>query len=390
MRFNKSAAATALVSFIALGVLSCTGDGGNSNRRDGAGATQKPGRWIAQYRSPASLKYSGMNLVVFYYSGISVVSPTTVFVCGDTPNPRSGDERIAVVLRTADGGQQWTDTPIEVPGMQIPTLNAIHFVSPDVGWAVGVDSGGDGVVLKTIDGGSSWRATRLSQKEVPTTVFFVDADTGWIGGATPPPGEDEGIGGPSAILLTTDGGQTWQSRYNVPISIYHVFFLDKMNGWASGSKGIIYNTTDGGISWDTQRTEIESADGPIDPTGEGSKQFAVGSLQFIDKDHGFAAASATEYTGGRLLVTSNGGQSWRRAWIVADAGVRDVFFVTPDEGWVLTDQGQYVYHTVDGGRSWISEPKVFEQDVTLSRFGGADAGHIWAVGGGAIFYRVSE
>jgi photosystem II stability/assembly factor-like uncharacterized protein len=247
-----------------------------------------------------------MNLAVFYYSGISVVSPTTVFICGDTPNPKSGDERTAVILRTTDGGQQWTDTPVELPGILIPTLNAIHFISPVVGWAVGVDSGEDGVVLKTTDGGVSWRATRLKQKQVPTTVFFVDADIGWIGGATPPPGEDEGIGGPSAILVTTDGGQTWQSRYNVPISIYRVFFLDKINGWASGSKGIIYNTTDGGISWDTQRTEIESADGPIDPTGEGSKQFAVRGLHFIDKDHGFAAAVATEGSAGRLLVTANG------------------------------------------------------------------------------------
>lgn len=390
MEFNKRAVAFAFVSFIALGAFGCKGSTSNSNQAQIArGAAAKPGKWVAQYRAPASLSYSDMNLAVFYYSGISVVSPNVVFICGDTPNAK-GDERLGVIVRTTDGGQNWTDTPIDIPKMHIPTLNAIHFISPDVGWAVGVDSGEDGVVLKTTDGGLSWTGTRISQKQVPIAVFFLDANNGWIGGGTPPPGEDEGHGGPSALLTTTDGGLTWQTRYNFPVSIYRVLFVDKMNGWASGSKGVIYNTDDGGLTWNTQRTEIETGDGPQDLQGEGMKLFAVRGLQFIDKDNGFAAASATEGEAGRLLVTSNGGTAWRRQWVVTNAGVSDIFFVSPNEGWALTDKGSYVYHTVDGGRSWLSEPKAFEQDVTLSRLGGADAGHIWAVGGGAIFFRVSE
>ena len=91
-----------------------------------------------------------------------------------------------------------------------------------------------------------------------------------------------------------------------------------------------------------------------------------------------------------MLATSNGGAAWRRQWMVTGAGVRDIFFASVDEGWAITDQGQYVYHTLDGGKSWLSEPKIFEQDVTLARFGGIGADHVWAVGGGAIFYRVRE
>ena len=115
----------------------------------------------------------------------------------------------------------------------------------------------------------------------------------------------------------------------------------------------------------------------------------IRGLQFIDKDHGFAAAGSTEQQAGRMLVTSNGGAAWRRQWMVASA-VRDVFFLNTNEGWALTDQGPYINHTVDGGRSWLSEPKVFEQDVAIARVAGADASHVWAVGGGAIFFRVSE
>jgi photosystem II stability/assembly factor-like uncharacterized protein len=389
MQSGKRAVAIVFVSLILFGTLACKHSQNTNSQSSAPAAAAKPGKWVAQYRSPASLSYSGINLAEFYYSGISVVSPDVVFVCGDTPAPK-GNERVAVILKTTDGGQHWSDTPIELPKIKIPTLNSIHFISVDVGWAVGVDSGDDGVVLKTTDGGSSWAATRIGHKEVPTTVFFLDTNNGWIGGATPPPGDEEGIGGPSALLTTTDGGHTWEARYNLPISIYRVFFVDKMNGWASGTKGVIYNTVDGGLTWNTQRTEIETGDGAVDLTGEGVKQFAVSGLQFIDKDHGFAGASATEGEGGRLLATSNGGVAWRRVWIVPNAGVRDVFFLNQNEGWVLTDKGVYLNHTIDGGRSWLSEPKVFEQDVPLLRIAGADSGHIWAIGGGAIFFRVTE
>jgi len=389
MEFNKRPALFLLASLIALGASSCKTQQSNSNRQGVPAATPKPAKWVAQYRPPASLSYSGVNLSVFFYTGISVVSPSVVFVCGDTPNPGSLEERVGVIVRTTDGGQHWTEISVERPEMVIPSLNAINFISPDVGWAVGVDSGGEGIVLKTTDGGSSWAPTRIGYKQVPVAVFFVDADNGWIGGATPPPGEDEGMGGPSAILATTDGGNTWNSQNNIPLSILRIFFADKMNGWASGTSGVIYNTTDGGRSWDKQRTEIEAGDGPVDPRGEGAKQFAIRGLQFIDKDHGFAAAGSTEQQAGRMLVTSNGGAAWRRQWMVASA-VRDVFFLNTNEGWALTDQGPYINHTVDGGRSWLSEPKVFEQDVAISRVAGADASHVWAVGGGAIFFRVSE
>ncbi|SRR6266404_480238 len=389
MKLNKRTAGLVFLALVTVAGLCCKPSGNKNGQQGKTGTPSKPGHWIAQYRSPASLSYSNADLAVFYYSAISVVSADVVFVCGDVPNPK-GEERQAVVVRTTDGGHNWTEIPIHLPGVEIQALNAIHFISPDLGWAVGADSGNDGVVVKTTDGGSTWALTRIAEKEVPTAVCFVDADHGWIGGATPPPGEEEGLGGPSAILATADGGRTWQAQYNIPVSIYRIFFLNPTTGWASGSKGIIYNTSDGGRTWDTQRTELETGDGPIDLNGEGIKEFAIRGLQFIDKDHGFAAATATEEQTGRVIITSNGGAAWRRQWIVKGAGVRDVFFVDADEGWALTDQGQYVYHTIDGGKSWLSEPRVFEQDVAPSRLAGADQSHIWLVGGGAIFCRVTD
>lgn len=379
----------ALASLVLLVSLGCNGTQQNSNQQSDKGGARKPARWVAQYRSPASLKQQDVMLGFFYYSSISVVSPSVVFVAGDVPGPKGDEDRINVILRTTDGGQSWIEKTVEHPGIVIPRLNCIFFISPEVGWAVGVDLADNGLLLKTTDGGENWAVSRIGVNQIPMAIFFTDSQTGWMGGATPGPGEDEGAGGPSVILGTTDGGQTWQPQLNTPVSIFDICFVGA-RGWASGTRGAIYHTDDGGRTWNSQRTELEVGDGPMSMSSEGAKQFGLVGVHFIDAEHGFAAASSEEEDTGRLLATSDGGTTWRRQWIVADSGVRDVCFISPNEGWAVTDRGQYVYHTVDGGRTWLSEPKVFEQDVTSVRLGAADATHVWAVGGGAVFFRVTE
>lgn len=368
---------------------SCKDQAQNSSGANQTAST-KPGRWIAQYRSPASMNIQGTNLATYSYSSLSVVSRDVVFVAGDIPHPSIREERIAVVIRTTDGGKNWTETTIEQPGMRIPTLNSIHFISPELGWAVGLDSAGYGVTLKTTDGGTSWAASKLNFNQAPTSVFFIDSENGWIGGSTPPPGEDDGDGGPSDLLATTDGGITWRSQRRLPVTITDIFFLDKTNGWAAGTSGAIYHTTDGGLTWDSQRSELESGEGPVDLTGDAAKGLAIFGIHFTTLQSGFAAAGGIEEDTGRILGTTNGGQAWSRKLIVGDKGVRDVFFLNPDVGWAIIFDGHYVYHTTDGGRNWLSEQVQFEQDVPFFRIAAADASHVWAAGGGAIFFRVTD
>jgi photosystem II stability/assembly factor-like uncharacterized protein len=386
---------SARVGLLAISILvganfsSCWRDQANRNQQSRQ-SSSRLSKWVAQYRSPRSAGLTGNVLARFFYSAISVVSPDVVFVAGDMPLSLTTEDRVGVVLKTNTGGSEWSETPLQASGMLVTTLNSIHFVNENAGWTVGADANRSGVIARTTDGGGSWAISRLEQKQIPTSVFFADETNGWIGGATPPAGEDEGSGGPSAILATTDGGTTWQPQINLPVSIDDLFFLNAQTGWASGTKGTVYHTTDGGRSWNSQRTEIETGDSIVIPGTEGAKLFRVLGIQFTDPDHGFAAAAAEEEDTGRLLATSNGGAAWHRQWITADAGLRDVYFSDMNEGWALPDQGAFVYHTIDGGHSWLAESKVFEQDVLLVRVAGADAGHIWAVGGGAIFHRVTE
>ncbi|HKP87757.1 MAG TPA: YCF48-related protein [Blastocatellia bacterium] len=391
MQIKSRVARLTIVSLVALLSFSCKSVQKNGNQARPDSNPTKPARWVAQYRSPLSAGFEGNALPEnFFYSSISVVSPSIVYVAGDMRNPKTKDGRVGVAVKTTDGGQTWAETILEQPNMQVKALNSVHFINSEEGWIVGVDSAHLGIMFKTTDGGRNWSFSRISVKQAPTSVFFADQNTGWMGGATPYPGEDEGPGGPSDILGTTDGGHTWQSQIRVPVSIHDLFFLDKMTGWAGGSKGAIYHTTDGGRTWNAQRSELELADGPQAANSEGSKLFNIYGIHFTDAQHGYAVAGAEEESTGRVLGTSNGGEVWSKQRIIGDAGARDVFFVNPSEGWILADQARYVYHTIDGNQSWLSEPRIFEQDVPQVRLAAADASHVWAVGGGAIFFRVSD
>jgi photosystem II stability/assembly factor-like uncharacterized protein len=376
---------------IALFSFSCGLFQKNTNQRNANTSAPKPARWVAQYRSPLSTGITGNALPEnFFYSSISVISSSIVYVAGDMVNPKTKDGRVGVIVHTTDGGQNWAETILEQPNMMVDAMNALHFINAEEGWTVGIDTGQLGIMFKTADGGKTWEFIRLSAKQAPTSVFFADSNTGWMGGSTPPTDGDADTGGPSDILGTTDGGRTWSSQMRVPVSIYDIFFIDKTTGWAAGSKGAIYHTTDGGRTWNSQRSELELGDGPTVLSSEGSKLFKVYGIHFVNAQTGYAVASAEEETTGRVLGTSNGGETWAKQRIVGDAGARDILFVSPNEGWILTDKGQYIYHTVDGNRTWLAEPRVFEQDVQQVRLGAADSGHVWAVGGGAIFFRVSD
>ena len=378
-----------IVLLIALFSFSCNLFQKNTNQRNANASAPKSCRWVAQYRSPLSAGYTGNALPEnFFYSSISVISSSIVYVAGDMRNPKTKDGRVGVIVQTTDGGQNWTETILEQPNMMVEALNAVHFINAEEGWTVGIDSAQLGIMFKTSDGGRNWEFLRLSAKQTPTTIFFADSNTGWMGGSTPSPDGDEDTGGPSDILGTTDGGRTWNSQMRVPVSIYDIFFIDKTTGWATGSKGAIYHTTDGGRTWNSQRSELELGDGPTILSSEGSKLFKVYGIHFTDAQNGYAAASAEEETTGRVLGTTNGGETWAKQRIVGDAGARDILFVSPSEGWILTDKGQYIYHTVDSNRTWLAEPRVFDQEVQQIRLGAADASHVWAVGGGAIFFRV--
>ena len=153
----------------------------------------------------------------------------------------------STLLRTTDAGLTWN---VIKTGFSI---NAIDFPTPQKGIAVGPD----GLILMTTDGGATWEDHSFLTTDNLYAVHFYDADTGYAVGGT------EMITG--LILKTTDGGATWHKQF-LP-SIYPLYAVATTGNCAStgGLWCLLFGTTNGGIQ--------VSTDPRMNPRGAGAVIF---------------------------------------------------------------------------------------------------------------------
>lgn len=151
------------------------------------------------------------------------------------------------------------------------------------------------------------------------------------------------------ILLTQDGGKTWQRRPSGTLkALSSVSFADDQHGFIAGSGGTLLATKDGGASWVAQRSGTQEQLLGV---------YAVSPLQV------FAVGAF-----GTLLSTSDGGGNWSKhelKWdtlieqIVKEAGyvepnLNAIYFNSSESGWIVGEFG-LVIHTKDGGKTWVSQ-----------------------------------
>jgi photosystem II stability/assembly factor-like uncharacterized protein len=68
----------------------------------------------------------------------------------------------SVIHTTTDGGQTWRDKHAHLPG-GIVALHDLWLFADGKGWATGTDIGGGVHVLRTNDGGNSWSLSPVPQ-----------------------------------------------------------------------------------------------------------------------------------------------------------------------------------------------------------------------------------
>jgi len=174
-------------------------------------------------------------------------------------------------------------------------------------------------------------------------IFFLDANHGFVASG---PG--------SAILVTTDGGNTWSSAFTHPGTYFRaLLFTDALHGFA-GNIGaglsasitdatLLYQTSDGGGTW-----------APV-TTVTGSAAQGVCNFSAIDATHlvGVGRANGPAH----LLRSSDGGGSW----VATDLGqyfsmVIDAHFTSITEGVVAGMNAAAtacaILRTTDGGATY--------------------------------------
>jgi len=154
------------------------------------------------------------------------------------PVSESGTNSADTIRKTTNGGVNWF-----APwgsNAQV-SFNSIHFSDVNNGWAVGAA----GLVMKTTNGGNSWTYmtnTGLTSTYKSKTVFFINANTGWIG--TKEDGTQT-----LKVLYTNNAGATWSWQpVTGQYSLFSIHFFDAYNGGMTGDYGAIYHTINGGVA----------------------------------------------------------------------------------------------------------------------------------------------
>ncbi|MBN2356112.1 T9SS type A sorting domain-containing protein [candidate division KSB1 bacterium] len=168
-----------------------------------------------------------------------------------------------ILCKSADGGNTWTSQTI--PGGE--ALMDVYFITPDSGWAVGMNS----TVLRTVDGGATWE---VKNSGVPSDIWlncvvFQNSRVGFIGSNTALNG---------VICKTTDGGESWTHYLTSSGIVEDICFIDEQTGWAVGSRG--------------PSAKSISGDGGIDLSGGGVKVWATGDGGDTWSDHPLSIGSS--------------------------------------------------------------------------------------------------
>lgn len=275
------------------------------------------------------------------------------------------------VLHTTDGGATWTHQEIPTP----EPLNAVKFIDPLHGWALGNDvlwteDGGatwhesdaelggalgvdfvdlnrgwaasnGGVISHTVDGGRTWTWMAMDTIETLKDVDFVDASNGWV------------VGVNGSIFHSTNGGRTWTEVPSPADYLDGVAFVSVQEGWVAGGDTVLH-TTDAGASWQRQPTPGAW----------------IHSMSFADSLHGWIA-------GDNVMATADGGQTWEIQDIDNPDRLWGVDAVSPSTA-VIVGQGGGLFTTVDGGDTWVN--RLNGMPETTMGIDANDSLHAWAAG----------
>lgn len=280
----------------------------------------------------------------------------------------------------------------------------IWFINENTGWYVN----GYGRIFRTTDGGTTWQQMYENKGTFFRTLAFLDEKTGFAGtvgtdyfpgvtdtiplyrtddgGATWKPVSYTGpyvkglcaidvvkepfinhgvngyryhiyavgrVGGPANMLVSHDGGATWQSK---PMNetagmLFDIKMLDTKTGFACAassdqvaqSNALILKTRDGGKTW----RKVYQSTRPFETTWKAA--FPTEKIGYVTIQSYNPDPTVKQQ---RIAKTTDGGETWTEMNLTEDAAAREfgIGFIDENHGFAGTMNSGF--ETKDGGKTW--------------------------------------
>lgn len=319
--------------------------------------------------------------------GIAQADSTTMYAVGNA----------LTVLKSVDGGATWTLKPVS--GVPSAELTSVRTDGPD---SALMTAAGGAQLVRTTDGGNTFSSVAPSSDPTLAVAFVA-------------PGKAIGVGAYGSAETSADGGANWKivgSRIVGSFRVIHA--VSGSVAYAGGDQGVLARTTDRGQTWanispptaatvvgiaaptpDTlfvlasdgslQRSDNGGASYRILNTGTAAPARAVVALDpshvillgprgvrhssnggdeftlVADRVGQTTTVSAAEVAGnavyayapGRreLILSRNGGATWKPLKTPDRRSIRDLAFGTATRGFLLDTRGE-LWQTANAGASW--------------------------------------
>jgi len=266
------------------------------------------------------------------------------------------------IYRSTNAGETWSEITSQI------STGFIKMTLLPNGTIVGVSGAGD--AWRSTDGGLNWTQTLVGLGALPANwnVSFFDNQLGAI------------VGQGGFIFKTTDGGLTWAMLNNGigGVEFRDLEMFDDSAGLAVGDDGYFLRTANGGARWETGRLQVTGV-----VVGRNENLQAVSIV-----DANFAVAAGFD---GVVYKTSDRGMTWQSIGypnLPGEYFISGVKFVSRDVGYVVGSRpgiAQGLFRTTDGGGTWTP---IFPNGGYSIDF--TDANHGWVIGVSGFGYRTTD
>ncbi|HZN05914.1 MAG TPA: hypothetical protein VFB65_03985 [Pyrinomonadaceae bacterium] len=186
-----------------------------------------------------------------------------------------------------------------------------QFIDENHGWAMT-----EYWLYRTNDGGMTWE--RLQQNPEKdgrfTAFFFVDESRGWLAAVKEVPAKRYGLGNSSVIMVTNNGGKSWQLQARFPdeVVIHEIRFLNPTDGLAVGARMVdggvqvyeellVLRTSNGGNEWkntsEPAKAVIKNEYGMANDAGRHIEWLSASSVLLLTRF-------------GKVISTTDSGKTW--------------------------------------------------------------------------------